>query len=211
MKNEVSAKLHSGELYDPMDPEITEVQSRAVMRLYEYNQTAPQEAEKRQRLLEEMLWECGEGCHIEPPFHANWGGYFLHLGEGVYANFSLTLVDDTHIYIGDHTLIGPNVTISTANHPINPEIRSQGWQYNLPIHIGKNCWLGSGVIISAGVTIGDNTVIGAGSVVTNDIPADSLAFGTPCRVIRAIDETDRVYYHKTTRIPQEIRKQFGLE
>ena len=93
-------------------------------------------------------------------------------GKNIYANFNLTLVDDTHIYVGDATMFGPNVTIATAGHPILPELREQAYQYNMPAHIGRNCWLGAGVIVMPGVTIGDNTVIGAGSVVTKDIPAN---------------------------------------
>ena len=210
MKDEVSAKLHTKQLYDPMEQDITAVQTEAMELLYDYNQTRPKEEERRQELLRKMLWECGEGCHIEPPFHANWGGKFLHLGEGVYANFSLTLVDDTHIYIGDHTLLGANVTIVTANHPMEPAIRSAGWQYNLPVRIGKNCWLGSGVTVLAGVTIGDNTVIGAGSVVTKDIPDNVLAYGTPCRVIRTIGEDDRNCYRRGMPIPDSVKEKFGI-
>ena len=106
----------------------------------------------------------------------------VHLGKKVYANFNLTLVDDTHIYIGDYTLMGPNVTICTAAHPLDPDLREKALQYNKPVHIGRNCWIGAGVIILPGVTIGDNTVIGAGAVVTKDIPANVVAYGNPCRV-----------------------------
>ena len=113
-----------------------------------------------------MFAEIGEGCYIEPPLHANWGGHHVHFGKGVYANFNLTLVDDTHIYVGDYTLIGPNVVIASAGHPIEPGLREQAYQYNMPVRIGRNCWLGAGVIVVPGVTIGDNVVIGAGSVVT---------------------------------------------
>ena len=109
----------------------------------------------------------------------------------VYANFGLTCVDDTHIYIGEHTMIGPNCVLATANHPILPELREKAYQYNLPIRIGRNCWLGAGVIVVPGVTIGDNTVIGAGSVVTKDIPANVVAVGNPCHVLSPISEHDK--------------------
>ena len=112
----------------------------------------------------------------------------MHFGCGVYANFNLTLVDDGPIYVGDGTMFGPNITVATAQHPLAAELRRQGYQYNQPVHIGKNCWLGSGVIVLPGVTIGDNTVIGAGSVVTRDIPAGVVAVGTPCRPIKKADE-----------------------
>ena len=132
---------------------------------------------------------------------------FFHFGNGVYANFNLTLVDDSHIYVGDSTMFGPNCVLSTAGHPINPELRELVYQYNMPIHIGKNCWLGAGVLVMPGVTIGDNTVIGAGSVVTKDIPANVVAFGTPCRVIREISERDREYYFRDKKINwDEIKK-----
>ncbi|MBQ9327538.1 MAG: sugar O-acetyltransferase [Solobacterium sp.] len=203
-------KMHTGELYDPMDETLFKEQSERMEQLYEFNRLPPSKQDRRNELMKELFAEIGEGCYIEPPLHANWAGKFLHLGDGVYANFNLTLVDDTHIYIGDHTLIGPNVTIATANHPLNPTLRSTGWQYNLPIHIGKNCWLGAGVIVLPGVTIHDNSVIGAGSVVTHDIPADSLAVGNPCRVIRTIGENERQYYRKGVLIPEEIRNRFGL-
>ena len=117
---------------------------------------------------------------------------------------NLTLVDDTHIYIGDCTMIGPNVTIATAGHPIEPGLRSRGLQYNMPVHIGKNCWLGAGVIVMPGVTIGDNTVIGAGSIVTRDIPANVVAVGNPCRVMRPVGERDRQYYFRDRKVPQEL-------
>ena len=103
----------------------------------------------------------------------------MHFGKGVYANFNLTLVDDNHIYIGDSTLLGPNVVIATAGHPILPELREKGYQYNIPVRIGKNCWLGAGVVVLPGVTIGDNSVIGAGSIVTKDIPSNVVAYGNP--------------------------------
>jgi galactoside O-acetyltransferase len=106
--------------------------------------------------------------------------------EKLYANFNLTLVDDTHIYVGDYTMFGPNVTIATAAHPIEPEVREQGYQYNKPVRIGKNCWIGAGAIIVPGITIGDHVVIGAGSVVTKDIPSNVVAVGNPCRVLREI-------------------------
>ena len=124
----------------------------------------------------------------------------MHFGEWVYANFNLTLVDDGHIYIGDHTMIGPNVTIATAGHPILPELREKEMQYNVDVKIGRNVWIGAGAIIVPGVTIGDNTVIGAGSVVTKDIPANVVAVGNPCRVMREINDHDKEYYYKDKKI-----------
>lgn len=193
-------RLHTGALYLPGDPEIMEEQKKRLEQLYAFNATRPTEEDTRAAMLKEMFAEIGEGCYLEPPLHANFGGKHVHFGRGIYANFNLTLVDDTHIYVGDYTMIGPNVTIATAGHPILPELRQQGYQYNMPVHIGKNCWLGAGVIVLPGITIGDNTVIGAGSVVTKDIPSNVVAVGNPCRVLREVSARDREYYYKDRRI-----------
>lgn len=198
--------LHSGELYLPTGDDIMEEQFKCLERLYDFNQTRPLEQEKRQKMLKEMFAEIGENCYIEPPFRSNWGGKHCHFGKNVYANFNLTLVDDTHIYVGDCTMFGPNVTVATAGHPILPELREQGYQYNFPVHIGKNCWIGAGALILPGVTIGDNTVIGAGSVVTKDIPANVVAVGNPCRVMREISDRDKEFYFKNRKINKEIIK-----
>lgn len=188
-------KMHSGEIYDCNDADVMEIQMKCLERLYDFNATRPSELEKRSAMLKEMFAEIGEGCYIEPPLRANWGGRHVHFGNNVYVNFNLTLVDDTHIYVGDYTLFGPNVTVATAAHPITPELRMPVTQFNLPVHIGKNCWIGAGVIIVPGVTIGDNTVIGAGSVVTKDIPANVVAVGNPCKVLREITEEDKKRYN----------------
>lgn len=193
-------KQHIGELYLPMDPELMQEQEKCLEKLYEYNMTRPGETEKRQKLLHEMFAEIGEDCYIEPPFCANWGGKHIHFGQSIYTNFNCTIVDDTHVYVGDYTMLGPNVTIATAGHPILPELRQQGYQFNMPVHIGKNCWLGAGVIVLPGVTIGDNTVIGAGSIVTKDIPAGVIAVGNPCRVLREVNEHDKEFYFKDRKI-----------
>ena len=193
-------KMHTGELYLPGDVEIMKEQQICLDKLYDYNMTRPTESEKRQELLKEMFAEIGEDCYIEPPFHANWGGKHVHFGKCVYANFNFTAVDDTHIYVGDYTMFGPNVILATAGHPILPKLRQEAYQYNMPVHIGQNCWLGAGVIVLPGVTIGDNTVIGAGSVVTKDIPSNVVAVGNPCRVLREINEHDKKYYFKNRKI-----------
>ena len=195
--------MHSGALYFPNSQEILEEQTACLDRLYDFNQTRPTEGKKREALLREMFAEVGEGCYIEPPFHANWGGRHVHFGNHIYANFGLTMVDDTHIYVGDYTMFGPNVTVATAGHPIWPALRRQAYQYNAPVRIGSNCWIGAGAVIVPGVSIGDNTVIGAGSVVTKDIPANVVAVGNPCRVLRPIGERDRLYYFKDRRIQPE--------
>lgn len=202
----VREKMHQTELYLPTDPSIWDEQMQCLTKLCDYNLTRPYETEKREALLRELFAEIGEGCYIEPPLHANWGGRHVHLGKHVYANFNLTLVDDTHITIGDYTMIGPNVVIATGGHPILPSLRQEGYQYNAPVHIGKNCWLGAGVIVVPGVTIGDNTVVGAGSVVTKDLPGNVVAVGNPCRVLRPINEHDEIYYFKNRTIRDSLKK-----
>ena len=192
--------MHTGELYLPNDDEIFQDQIRKLNRLYDFNMTRPTQLDKRKEMLKEMFAEIGEDCYIEPPLHANMAGAYVHFGKNVYANFNLTLVDDGHIYVGDYTMIGPNVTIATAGHPILPELREKGYQYNMEVHIGKNCWLGSGVVVLPGVTIGDNVVVGAGSIVTKDLPSNVVAVGNPCRVLREMNERDKEYYFKDRKI-----------
>ena len=193
-------RLHTGEIYFPNDEEIMKEQIKKLDRLYDFNMTRPTELEKRGAMLKEMFAEIGEDCYIEPPLHSNFGGAHVHFGKNVYANFNLTLVDDTHIYVGDYTMIGPNVTIATAGHPILPELREKGYQFNMPVHIGKNCWIGAGAVILPGITIGDNVVVGAGSVVTKDLPSNVVAVGNPCKVLREVNEHDREYYFKERKI-----------
>ena len=188
-------KIHSGDIYQPMGDDILDEQLAYLDLMDQYNATSRVYRKLREEMLPKLFAEVGENCYIESPFYANWGGHHVHLGKGVYSNYGLTLVDDTHIYIGDYTMLGPNVVIATAGHPINPQLRQKGLQYNVPVHIGKNCWLGAGVIVMPGVTIGDNTVIGAGSVVTKDIPSGVVAVGNPCRVLREIGEHDRNFYN----------------
>lgn len=196
--------MHSGALYRYAEANLLEEQRQCMERLFDFNATRSSERERRAALLQEMFAEVGEGCYIEPPLHANWAGRFVHLGRYVYANFNLTLVDDAPIYIGDYTQLAPNVTLTAAGHPIDPTLRQKGYQFNVSIHIGRNCWLGAGAIVLPGVSIGDNSVIGAGSVVTRDIPANVVALGNPCRVLRPIDERDRVTYFRGKKIPPEL-------
>lgn len=196
-------RMLSGKLYDCADETLQARQRELNELVFDYNNTRPTDGTHRQTLLRQIFEDMGEGCYIEPPLHANWGSH-THLGNKVYANFNLTLVDDTHIYIGDNVMFGPNVTLCTAGHPIEPELRRQVYQYNFPIHIEENVWIGAGVIVLPGVTIGKNSVIGAGSVVTRDIPENVVAMGTPCRVARPISEWDREYYFRKHRIDEGL-------
>ena len=201
---DIKEKMHNTELYLPGNEELMKEQLGYLDRLYDFNMTRPTELEKRTAMLKEMFAEIGEGCYIEPPFHANFGGKHVHFGKNIYANFNLTLVDDTHIYVGDYTMFGPNVTVATAGHPILPELRKEGYQYNASITIGKNCWIGAGAIILPGITIGDNVVIGAGSIVTKDIPSNVVAVGNPCKVLREVNEHDKKYYFKNRMISNDF-------
>ena len=196
-------RMFAGLIYNPSDDSIMEEQVIYLEKMYDFNATRPSEMEKRRVLMKEMLVDVGENCYIEPPFHANWGGKHVHMGNNVYANFGLTCVDDADIYIGDKVMFGPNVVIATANHPINAELREKAYQYNKEVHIGNNVWIGAGAVIVPGVTIGDNSVIGAGSIVTKDIPANVVAVGNPCRVLREIGEHDRKYFYKNEEIDWE--------
>jgi galactoside O-acetyltransferase len=199
-------KMHTGKLYLPGDEEIMDYQIKCLELLYDYNETRPSEYAKREALLKTMFAEIGEGCYIEPPLHSNFGGAHCHFGNNVYANFNLTLVDDTHIYVGDNVMFGPNVVVATAGHPILPALREQGLQYNASVRIGKNCWIGAGALVMPGVTIGEGSVIGAGSVVTRDVPANVVAVGNPCRVLRPVGERDRQFYFRGKAIPEPYVK-----
>lgn len=155
----------------------------------EFNQSAPDETDKRNTLLQRIFGSCGENVWIEPPFSVAMGNT-VAIGDGTYINTGLTLVDDYKITIGKSVLIGPNVTISTTNHPLHYKMRLQGQMYCRAVVIEDHVWIGSNVVICAGVTIGKGAVIGAGSVVTRDIPPMTLAFGVPCRAVREITDAD---------------------
>ena len=201
---ESKKRMQEGRLYLPEDENIMHEQMLCLEKQYDYNLTRPSEGEKREALLKEMFAEIGEGCYIEPPLHSNWAGKHVHFGRDVYANFNLTLVDETDIYVGDKVMFGPNVTVATAGHPIEPHLRDLQLQYNIPVHIGRNVWIGANSVVLPGVTIGENTVFGAGSVVTKDIPANVVAVGNPCRVLRPIGDRDKEYYFKDRKVDVEI-------
>ncbi len=196
-------RMIAGLIYDPGEESIAKEQIEIQDKLWEFNQLKPSQLEEKEKYLKENFAECGEGCFIELPLHANWGGKHVHMGSYVYANTNLTLVDDGHIYIGDKVMFGPNVVVATANHPINPELRARGLQYNKDVYIGENTWVGAGVIIVPGIKIGKNVIIGAGSIVTKDIPDNVVAVGNPCKVIREVGEHDREYFFKNEKIDWE--------
>lgn len=200
---EIKERMHSERLYFCNDTTLVQEQMAHQELLHKYQQLPPSAQREKQVLLKEMFASIGENCFIESPFYANWGGKHLHLGNHVYINFNLTLVDDTDIYIDDHVMIGPNVMIITGTHPIHPDLRKKQAQYNKSVHIHPNAWIGSGTTILPGVSIGENSIIGAGSLVTKDIPANVIAFGQPCKVHRAITKEDLVYYDTDKKIDIE--------
>lgn len=200
---EIKERMYGQKLYYCNDETLMNEQMKSLELLYDFNQTRPSEQDKRDKMLKKMFAEIGEDCYIEPPFHANWGGKNVHFGNGVYANFNLTMVDDCDIFVGNNVLFGPNVTVSAGTHPIHPELRSKQAQYNISIHIGNNVWIGANSVILPGVNIGDNSVIGAGSIVTKDIPSNVVAVGNPCRVLREINENDMKYYYRDMKIDIE--------
>ena len=197
-------RMVKGLIYDPADTEIMKEQIYFQDRLWRFNQLKPSDITEKNNYMKEIFAECGENNYIELPFHANWGGHHVHFGSYIYANSNLTLVDDGHIYIGDRVMFGPNVTIATANHPINSELREKGLQYNKDVHIGENTWIAANVVIVPGIRIGKNVVIGAGSVVTKDIPDNVVAVGNPCRILREIGEHDKEYFYKNEKIDWEF-------
>lgn len=163
--------------------------------LYDYNHTRPSDQDTKNRILKTLLADVGESVWVEAPVQFSYGCN-THFGNFVYANFNLTIVDDCDVFVGDYVMFAPNVTITATGHPVWPAYRRKGAQFSLPVHIGNDVWIGSNTVILPGVTIGNNVVIGAGSVVTHDIPDNSVAFGSPCRVVRPITEADKDSYKK---------------
>lgn len=184
-------KRDLGEWYDAnFDEELLEERIAAIDLCFDLNQTRQSEREKRQQILQQLIGKAGESLEVISPFSCDYG-YHIHLGKQVFINTNCYLMDCAPITIGDHVFIGPHCGFYTASHPLNYTMRNAGLEKALPITIGSNVWFGGHVVVLPGVTIGDGCVIGAGSVVTHDIPANSVAVGSPCRVISTIDQDDR--------------------
>ncbi len=195
----IREKMKNGLLYTDMGEGLEEERMNCKELIYDYNLTRPSQINERKEILKKLLASTGENFFIEPPLHMAYGKN-THIGENFYANFNLVIVDDGDVYIGDNVMIAPNVTISPTGHPVEPETRKLGMQFSIPIRIGNNVWIGANSVILPGVTIGDNSVIGAGSIVTRDIPPNVVAVGNPCKVLRPISENDKKYYYKDKKI-----------
>ena len=200
-------KIQAGVLFCPGDPELVAIKLKTHNLDVDYNQTHEDETEKRAAILHEIIGEFGENGRIQGPIAFHYGKH-TKIGKNFFANFNFTVQDDAQVTIGDNCNFGPNVTIVTPIHPMVPSernaIRTASGEvkrlcYAKPVHIGNDCWFGASVTVCPGVTVGDGCVIGAGSVVTRDIPPNSFAAGVPCRVIREITEADRI-----ARLPQVL-------
>lgn len=185
MKNE-KEKMIDGEMYDPIDDTLTKDRIRTRLLIKQLNESREDEPAVRRSILKELFPNATDDLWLQPPFYCDYG-YNLYIGERVFFNFDCTVLDVAPVTIGSRSMFGPNVQIYTATHPLNAKERASGREYAKPITIGEDVWVGGSAVICPGVTIGDRSVIGAGSVVTKDIPADVFAAGNPCRVIRTIE------------------------
>jgi galactoside O-acetyltransferase len=167
--------------------------------MFDFNNARPSDVDTKKNILKNLLADMGEEVWIEAPAHFAYGCN-THIGHHFYSNFNLVIVDDGEVFIGNYVMFGPNVTLTVTGHPIYGEYRRNGTQFSMPIHIGNDVWIGANSIVLPGVTIGNNVVIGAGSVVTHDIPDNTVAYGTPCRVVREISDYDREYYRKDMKV-----------
>ncbi len=188
-------KMLAGKAYLAGEEQLVKERQYAKQVLFKFNNMDPLLVKERHELLHDLLGKTEENFYFEPPFRCDYG-YNIEIGDNFYANYNLTILDCAKVKIGDYAFIAPNVSLFTAGHPIHPELRNQEYEYALPITIGDNVWIGGNTVINPGVIIGDNCVIGSGSVVTKDIPSNSIAAGNPCRVIREITDEDKQYYYK---------------
>lgn len=189
------AKMISGKPYKAFGDELLKERQYAKEQVFKFNSFRPNEITKRNEVLKNLLGKTKSTFFIEPPFRCDYG-YNIEIGENFYSNYNLIILDCAKIIIGDNVLMGPNVSIYTAGHPLHYEKRNQEYEYAFPISIGNNVWIGGNVVINPGIIIGDNSVIGSGSVITKDIPSDVIAMGNPCKVLREISEDDKLYYYK---------------
>ncbi len=176
----------SGELYNAFDEQLSKERLNTRLLLKQLNDSREDETEERSRILMDLLPHAGEGLWVQPPFYCDYGSNLI-IGENVFFNFNCVVLDVMQVQIGDRTLLGPNVQVYTATHPLNHKERASGLEFAKPINIGADVWIGGSAVICPGVSIGDRSVIGAGSVVTKDLPADVFAAGNPCKEIRKLN------------------------
>lgn len=186
-------KMLSGKPYVASDEELVSQRMYARERTFEYNSLPPSEKARKYKIITDLLGKTGQDFLIEPPFRCDYGNN-IEIGENFYSHFNLTILDCARVCIGNDVLLGPNVSIFTASHPLHHDLRKEGLEHAGPVTIGRSVWIGGNVVINANVEIGDRSVIGSGSVVTRDIPEDVFAAGNPCRVIRHISEEDKQQY-----------------
>ena len=183
-------KSHAGKLYKAFGKELFEERQYAKELVFQFNALHPSKIREREDLIRKLFGSTGEKFFIEPPFRCDYG-YNINIGNNFYSNYNLIILDCAKVVFGDNVLIGPNVGIYPAGHPVHPDLRNQEYEFALPVTIGNNVWIGGSVVINPGITIGDNSVIGSGSVVTKNIPANVVAAGNPCKVLRAISDADK--------------------
>ncbi|MBR5110396.1 MAG: galactoside O-acetyltransferase [Clostridia bacterium] len=201
-------RIMAGKLFTDMCEGMPQERDEAKKRMIAFNATTPDTLEERLRIQKEMLHPSSGDAWIEPPFYFCYGRHII-MGEGTYVNFNCNFVDDGMITVGKNVLFGPAVTIATVGHPIRPDMRE--YMYTDPVTICDNVWIGENVTICPGVTIGENSVIGAGSVVVKDIPANVIAVGNPCRVLREIGEKDMEFYYRDRKIdPEDLKEEAEL-
>ena len=188
-------KMLAGQPYLANGSELVGERLLAKELLFEFNNLRPVEVEARNAILQKLFGKTGRNFYVEPPFRCDYG-YNIEIGDNFYANYNLVILDCASVKIGDNVFIAPNVGIYTAGHPIHSDLRNQELEFALPIEIGNSVWIGGNVVINPGIKIGDNTVIGSGSVVTKNIPPNVVAVGNPCKVLRSITEDDKSYYYK---------------
>ena len=183
-------KSHAGKLYKAFGKELFEERQYAKKLVFKFNELHPSKITEREKIIRKLFASTGEKFFIEPPFRCDYG-YNITIGNNFYSNYNLIILDCAKTVIGDNVLIGPNVGIYAAGHPVHHELRNQEYEFALPVIIGNNVWIGGSVVINPGITIGDNSVIGSGSVVTKDIPANVVAAGNPCKILRDITDADK--------------------
>ncbi|MCH5683669.1 sugar O-acetyltransferase [Niabella sp. W65] len=187
-------KMLAGQPYKSFEPKLFEERQLAKDLNYQINQLHPFKLEERNQLLRKLLGRTGSQFH-KPPFYCDYG-YNIAIGENFYSNYNCTILDCAPVTFGNNVLLAPNVSIYTAGHPVHYEPRNEAYEYAFPVTIGNNVWIGGNTVINPGISIGDNSVIGSGSVVTKNIPANVIAVGNPCKVIRDITDNDRQYYFR---------------